>query len=396
MTLISGRALTEMSKGKSVVLVSGTNGKTTTTGLVVAILKGYGIEVATNALGANMTAGIVTAIADNLGAPSCVFEVDEHWLASVASQTKPSVVVLLNLSRDQLDRTTEVRVIAKKWKNYLQTVPDLKVVANADDPLVAYCATEHKNTVWISGGNNWLIDARSCPNCGNNLNLIESDEILNYLCSECSFTKPEVDYLVDARDGKFAIKSQKDSSRNLNEASLNLPGAFNGLNAAFAIIVADLLGFRQFDESVSHVSEITQVAGRYSLKHINSFNIDLRLILAKNPAGWAEALKLVNINANPVIFAVNAEIPDGKDTSWLYDVPFEVINSKFVLATGKRVLDLAARLAYADADYEVVSHYDEIFKNSKFVDYINADANMKRIDLVANYSAFQDLLKVDF
>jgi UDP-N-acetylmuramyl tripeptide synthase len=118
--------------------------------------------------------------------------------------------------------------------------------------------------------------------------------------------------------------------------------------------------------------------------------------LAKNPAGWAEALKLVNINANPVIFAVNAEIPDGKDTSWLYDVPFEVINSKFVLATGKRVLDLAARLAYADADYEVVSHYDEIFKNSKFVDYINADANMKRIDLVANYSAFQDLLKVDF
>ncbi len=394
--LVSKNALNDMSKGKSVVLVSGTNGKTTTTALISGIITGYGNRVATNALGANMEAGIANSLAISLDSSVCVFEVDEHWLEEIMGKTAPEVVVLLNLSRDQLDRTTEVRVLAQRWKKALCENLSVKVVANADDPLIAFCASNHPNTTWISGGNRWLTDAISCPSCGTNLKIESNNGTgIKYYCSNCNFAKPNPTFNVLAKDGSFSV-AMADGNDLLKDIKIALPGSFNGLNSSFALIASKLMGNEDLSQSVEHITNIKEIAGRYSLKNVASLGVGIRMMLAKNPAGWVEALNLISSDSNPVIFAINAEIPDGKDPSWLYDVPFEIVNSKYVVAAGKRVLDLATRLAYADFVFEVADDYRDLFKSTNFIAQIKAIQGLERIDLIANYSAFQDLLKMEF
>ncbi len=163
-------ALSVLAEGRHVVLVSGTNGKTTTTKLLAAALASPTPAgprpVLTNLLGANMPTGLAAALAAGpFGAPA-VLEVDEVWLGSVAAQVRPSVVVLLNLSRDQLDRNNEVRHVAQRWRLACREARGAVVVANADDPLVAWAATGVAKVTWVGAGLRWRNDATGCPECG--------------------------------------------------------------------------------------------------------------------------------------------------------------------------------------------------------------------------------------
>ncbi|NBV27158.1 MAG: DUF1727 domain-containing protein, partial [Actinobacteria bacterium] len=169
-----------------IVLVSGTNGKTTTTALVVAALGG----AATNATGSNMSAGIVAALASDQQ-PLTVLEVDEAFLATVAEATQPEVVVLLNLSRDQLDRSAEVRVLAEKWRSTLHNT-SATIVANCADPLVVYAAIAQMDSkvVWCDVGSSWNLDAKSCPQCTEPL-----DPVGDWRCG-CGFAKPTADFVL--------------------------------------------------------------------------------------------------------------------------------------------------------------------------------------------------------
>ena len=129
-----------VSAGRQIVLVTGTNGKTTTTRLVTAALGALGQEVASNAFGANMEAGLASALGRSPDAPYAVLETDERYLPAVIEATKPRVVVLLNLSRDQMDRAAEIWLTARRWRRALEATDDCLVVANADDPLIAWAA----------------------------------------------------------------------------------------------------------------------------------------------------------------------------------------------------------------------------------------------------------------
>ncbi|MDT5027286.1 MAG: hypothetical protein QOE61_3712, partial [Micromonosporaceae bacterium] len=163
---IDPELLTHLAAGRQVALVSGTNGKTTTTRLTAAAMGVLG-DVATNSLGANMPTGHTSALARAGYTPYAVLEVDEHYLDEVMAATTPHVVALLNLSRDQLDRAKEVAMMASSWRDALRGL-DIRIVANADDPMVVWAARDSA-TVWVASGQRWHDDSWVCPECGSRI-----------------------------------------------------------------------------------------------------------------------------------------------------------------------------------------------------------------------------------
>ena len=157
--------LRQLGTGRRTVVVTGTNGKSTTTRMTAAALRTLG-GVATNAEGANMDAGLVAALAADRGAALAVLEVDEMHVPHVADAVEPAVVILLNLSRDQLDRVGEINVIERRLRAGLAAHPNAVVVANCDDVLMTSAAYDHTNVVWVAAGGSWAADSVSCPRSG--------------------------------------------------------------------------------------------------------------------------------------------------------------------------------------------------------------------------------------
>jgi len=364
---------------RQIVLVTGTNGKTTTTRLITAALGAIGQEVASNAFGANMEAGLISALGRAPDAPFGVLEVDERHLPAIMRATRPRVIALLNLSRDQMDRAAEIWLIARRWREALAGAPGCHVVANADDPLIAWAAGTAQRVTWVAAGQRWHEDSWCCPECGSHL---RRDD-LGWRCGECGFARPATRWVLDdgatdLRGGAGVIGTVVDSGGRVRELSLTLPGRANRSNAVIALAVAELFGV-DMDQALPLLRQVTSVAGRYT--QIERGGRMLRLLLAKNPAGWLEAFDVLAPPPTPVLLAVNAQGPDGKDTSWLWDVDYRVLRGRPVLVAGERRLDLAVRLEADQVAFELVGSVDEA------VDVVPPGG----LDVIANYTAFQQI-----
>jgi lipid II isoglutaminyl synthase (glutamine-hydrolysing) len=353
--------------GRQVVLVTGTNGKTTTTRLVTAALGALGQEVATNAFGANMEAGLASALGRSPDAPYAVLETDERYLPAVIEATKPRAVVLLNLSRDQMDRAAEIWLTARRWRRALAAAADCIVVANADDPLIAWAASTAPQVCWVAAGQRWHEDSWCCPECGSHL---RRDE-LGWRCGECGFARPSARWVLS---GDTVV----DDTGQVRELALSLPGRANASNAVMALAVASYFGVG-VDQALPLLRDVKSVAGRYT--QVQRQGRLVRLLLAKNPAGWLEAFDVLAPKPVPVLLAVNAQGPDGRDTSWLWDVDYRVLIGRRVLVSGERGTDLAVRLEADLVPFEVVTGIDDA------VGRINGD----ELDVLANYTAFQQI-----
>jgi UDP-N-acetylmuramyl tripeptide synthase len=365
--LLDKRLLRELTAGRDVALVSATNGKTTTTRLLVAALS-TDRPVVSNALGANMPPGHVAALgAKAARGATAVLEVDERWLGTVLADTSASTVVLLNLSRDQLDRSHEVRDLAARWRAALVATPPRRVVANADDPLVAWAAMGAPTVIWVAAGSSWRADAVGCPACGSRL--VFDD--LGWHCVSCDLARPAIDVHVD--DDAVVLADGTHVPLHLA-----LPGRVNRTNAAIALAAATAMGAPA--AAATALATVTDVAGRYRTATVNG--TEVRFLLAKNPAGWHEALEMLDPAPQPVIVSINARVADGHDPSWLWDVPFERLRGRKVVATGERRLDLAVRLRYAEVEHVVATSLDEAV----------AACDAPRVDVAANYTAFQEYL----
>lgn len=353
-------ALRHLAAGRRVVLVSGTNGKTTTSHLVAAAVRTAG-RVAHNAGGSNMADGAVAALAEARDTEYAVIEVDELHLAAVAEAVDPAVVVLLNLTRDQLDRATEVGAIAAAVGQALARHPSTVVVANADDPMVVSAAALASRPVWVAAGASWLGDASSCPRCGQTLTFTEP----GWQCV-CGLARPTPDWWIE--DSKVCTADA------VLPLDIRLPGQVNRSNAAMALAAACAVGISA-DQAASALREVDVVAGRYAVVHRGGQ--DLRMLLAKNPAGWAGMLSMLS-EPRPLLVIINAREADGRDTSWLWDVAFEQFGSRQVVASGERAADLGVRLSYAGLDHRTVA------------DPLAALESLPpgQIDVVANYTAF--------
>jgi lipid II isoglutaminyl synthase (glutamine-hydrolysing) len=353
--------------GRQIVLVTGTNGKTTTTRLITAALSVLGMEVASNAFGANMEAGLASALGQARGALFGVLEVDERYLPAMIDVTAPRVVTLLNLSRDQMDRAAEIWLVARRWREALANTPDCQVIANADDPLIAWAAGGAKRVTWVAAGQRWREDSWCCPDCGSHL---LRDEI-DWRCGECTFARPSTRWVLDE-------ESVIDTRGRVRELSLALPGRANRANAVVALAVADMFGV-DMDQALPRLREVTSVAGRYT--QLERDGRRLRLLLAKNPAGWLEAFDVLAPAPTPVLLAVNARVPDGKDTSWLWDVDYRLLRGRPVLVAGERRIDLAVRLEADEVEFELTDGVDDAVQR----------VPPGPLDVIANYTAFQQI-----
>ncbi|MDQ1723901.1 MAG: hypothetical protein QOG52_929 [Frankiaceae bacterium] len=352
-------SLRALAKGRRIVLVTGTNGKSTTTSMLAASL---GTRVCTNATGSNLPPGVVAAmIGDN--SRLAVFEVDELHIPRVIREVRPEAVLLLNLSRDQLDRMHEVGRVVRAWRDGLAD-SGAHVIAFANDPNVVAAVPAGRAT-WISASTMWDSDIGACPSCGAPL-IITAD---SWICGSCDLKPPAASYVV--ADGVLTIDGVP------HPLDLALPGRVNQTNAAFAIAAA-----AHFDvapaEAISRINAVANVAGRYA--HFTVGERPARLLLAKNPASWVSALEIVDPAAQ-VVISINARTADGVDTSWLWDVEFEKLAGREVAALGDRRADLAVRLDYAGVHVRECTDLDDAA----------ASLPPGPLDVIGNYTAFDDL-----
>jgi lipid II isoglutaminyl synthase (glutamine-hydrolysing) len=376
--------LRQLGAGRRTVVVTGTNGKSTTTRMTAAALETMGpkTSVATNAEGANMDAGLVAALAADRDAALAALEVDEMHVPHVVdaldavAAADPGlgpglVVVLLNLSRDQLDRVGEINVIERTLRAGLARHPKAVVVANCDDVLMTSAAYDSTDVVWVAAGGAWSADSVSCPRSGE---VIVRDDA-HWYSTGTHFKRPSPHWWFDDEmlygpDG-LALPMR-----------LQLPGSVNRGNAAQAVAAAVALGADP-EAAVGAVCRVHEVAGRY--RTIQAGPHSVRMLLAKNPAGWQEALSMVDEHAAGVVIAVNGRVPDGEDLSWLWDVRFEhfeeACKTTPVVAAGERGTDLAVRLGYGGVKHTLVH------------DTVAAIASCPPgpVEVVANYTAFLQL-----
>ncbi len=368
--------MAQLAAGRRTVLVTGTNGKSTTTRMLSSALSTVG-PVASNANGDNMDAGIVSALAADRTAVLAAIEVDELHTPAVAENTRPEAIVLLNLSRDQLDRVGEINSIERRLRAGVVAQPQATLVANCDDVMITSIAYDNPSVVWVAAGAPWSGDSVSCPRTGEPV-LREVDETgavrwrsAGVLPDGREFARPEPDWWVDDE----AIYGPGGFSAPMR---LAIPGRANRGNAAQAVAAAVAMGADPV-AAVRAVETVDDVAGRYSTVDVDGRSA--HLLLAKNPAGWQEALGMVDSSADGLVIAVNGQVADGVDLSWLWDVRFESFEGVTVYASGERAADLSVRLTYAGIEHVLEPDPLEAIRRCP----------AGRVEVLANYTAFRDL-----
>jgi len=377
LTRIAPDAFAQLLQGRRVLAVSGTNGKTTTTHLLAAAVRaglgGAAARLVTNADGANLHYGIASALSERPRADIAVLETDERVVSDMIAHARPEVLVLLNFSRDQLDRHHEIKALGRAWRNALEKAGDEGpvIVANASDPLVVWSSATAARVIWVETDTLWSADAALCPACGTMLTRLSAAGRDRWDCPGCELTQPEASYVVT--DGSIRLPDGESVTPRLR-----VPGRFNISNAACALAAAVEFGVDPAT-ALDGMATVTAPAGRYATARFGATRA--RLLLAKNPAGWAEALPLAA--SDPVVLAIDSVAADGKDVSWLWDVEYEQLAGRRVIAAGPRALDLAVRLTYAGVDHTVVPELADALAG-----------HPDPVDVIATYTPFQKLLKM--
>ena len=374
MTRIDPTLFRRLLAGKRLGVVSGTNGKTTTTHLLTAALRASVADprdVVTNPDGANLREGVVSALTTRPKAPIAALEVDEQVVADVIRHGRPEVLIMLNFSRDQLDRHHEINALGRKWRQALVEAGDEgpTVVANVNDPLVAWSAQPARKVIWVDLGTDWSQDSALCPNCGS---VLVHDEAGRWDCPGCELGEQVPDYRVD---GDHVVMPDGERLR----LDLQVPGRFNKGNAVCALAAAVEMGVYA-PVAIKGMRTVQAPAGRFAIGSYG--DTKARLVLAKNPAGWAESLLVMQ--SDPVILAIDSLIADGTDVSWLWDVDYEQLAGRRVIATGPRSADLAVRLSYAEVEHEVIPDVADALKGP-------FDGT---VDVLATYSVFLRLCRL--
>ena len=353
---------------KGVILVTGTNGKTTVTKMIAAMLEASGEQVLTNRTGSNLKRGVVSALladADMHGRTKAtigLFEVDEASLRQVAPEVQPRQIVVTNLFRDQLDRYGELDTTAALIGQGIAAT-NAHVYLNADDPLVAslakYATPERVSYFGIEGlpataatAHTTAIDSDRCPVCGTRLHFSRTfyGHIGHYQCPKGDFDRPQPHVAVtnveqsDLEGTRFTVAIQG----KRHAMTLPLPGTYNLYNALGALALAAGLGLN-LEVVERTLSTTTAAFGR--VEKVVLEGRTLYLLLIKNPAGFTQVLEtfLLSQKKPNVLMIINDNFADGRDVSWLWDVPLEALEpvGAWVWSAGVRGADMALRLHYA-------------------------------------------------
>src|SRR5258708_1771984 len=364
------------------VVISATNGKTTTAAMAAGILSGQGIELVHNSAGANMAGGVATALLDaaapgqRIAGRLGLFEVDELWLAGVADSLRPRVIVLGNLFRDQLDRYGELDAIADSWREVL-LASDATAVLNADDPLLADLGRERPDVLYYGVQDDSLelpglahaADAKHCRNCGSPyiFDAVYLGHLGRYHCASCGRTRPQPDLLAtEVRlEGVRAVRFMLTTQDGTAEVRLGLPGLYNVYNALAAAALCSALGM-SLAAIVAGLEATRPAFGRAETVTVSSARgpREMRIMLVKNPAGANEVLRTLTLQqgSHDLLGVLNDQIPDARHVSWIWDADFELLAGRVasVVCAGNRAADLATRLKYAGVEEARLSVVPEL------------------------------------
>ncbi len=346
------------------VLISATNGKTTTSAMAAEILRSR-YRLAFNSAGANLVSGVASALLEARDPQLGLFEVDEGALPDIALRVRPRILCLGNLFRDQLDRYGELELIAGRWRDTVASLPDTVLVVNGDDPLVgdlARYATPGRAVVFglddprvARPALQHAADSKHCLNCGTPYVYAAAyvGHLGDYSCPNCGAKRPPLDVrgteiaLHGADSVAFTLEAQEGSAR----VELSVPGLYNVYNAVAAAALCLTAGMT-FDQVVTGLRRFAPAFGRF--ERIAVGDRRLLILLVKNPAGANEAVRtLVDRGGQGVaLVALNDDIADGRDVSWIWDVDFEPFaeGCERIVATGSRAAEIALRFAYGGFD----------------------------------------------
>jgi lipid II isoglutaminyl synthase (glutamine-hydrolysing) len=362
-----GRMAGELDEGS--MLVSATNGKTTTSAMLAAVLERAERPVVHNRAGSNMSWGVATALLDarrssgQLG----LFEVDEAWLPAVARAIHPRLFLLSNLFRDQLDRYGELELLADRWAELVAEEDGrARFVLNADDPLVADLGRGREDVVYfgVSDDSQALpelqhaADSKHCRNCGAAYayEAVYMGHMGRYACPNCGRARPEPDVAATRvrLDGMSGSRLELHASSGDIELNLPLPGLYNVYNAVAASAAALELGITPADVKRA-LEGFGGAFGRVETIPVQGH--DVSILLVKNPAGANEVLRTLTLEEAllDLWFALNDGIADGRDVSWIWDADFELLRGRVrrVTCSGTRAEEMALRLKYAGVDVQL-------------------------------------------
>jgi UDP-N-acetylmuramyl tripeptide synthase len=410
-------AITRLGGGldRGTTIVSATNGKTTTAGMIAALLEADGRRPVHNRAGSNMTWGVATALLEQHGEEG-LFEVDEAWLPRVAEQLGPSLIVLGNLFRDQLDRYGEMEALADDWaKTVAARAGRTGFVLNADDPLIADLGRDgggapREGVLYfgIEDASQALpelqhaFDAKHCRRCGHPYAYERAfvGHLGHYSCPECGAERPRPEVAATAIElhGMDGSRTLVRTPSGEIELTLPLPGLYNVYNALAAVAAGLRLGVAP-ERIAAALGEMRAAFGR--VETIPVGGVPVSILLIKNPAGANEVLRTLMLESREsrgdgegidLWIALNDRIADGRDVSWIWDADFELLAGgvRRVVCAGTRAPEMALRLKYAGWPTEAIEVVPEIDAS---LDAAVAEAQ-GRLFALPTYTALMELRKL--
>src|SRR5256714_4689981 len=376
-TTIPGKLLAELDRGAidrlaarlsdGIAVLSATNGKTTATAMAAEILRPRH-KLAHNAAGANLVSGVASALLSSGDADLGLFEVDEAALPELVRRLRPRAVCLGNLFRDQLDRYGELELVAERWRGAVAGLPEeAKLVYNADDPQLAAVSEAHPGSVAFGLDDPRLArpslqhaaDSKYCVRCGTPYVYAAAyvGHLGDYRCPRGDHARPPLaaagrDIALEGLEGASFRLDTPDGSRSVE---LALPGLYNVYNAVAAAALARSLG-AELDEIATGLGHFSAAFGRFERVAVGDKRV--LLLLIKNPAGANEAIRTLVDGGAPqlLVVALNDEIADGRDVSWIWDVDFEPLlpGLETLVASGGRAAELALRFRYGGVHADAI------------------------------------------
>ncbi|MEA2297647.1 MAG: hypothetical protein QOF77_583 [Solirubrobacteraceae bacterium] len=364
------RAIARLAGGlrRGSVIISATNGKTTTAAMMASVLDRAAVSVVHNSAGANMAGGIASTLLEAstwrgaAGADLGLFEVDEFWLVPVAEQLEPRAILLANLFRDQLDRYGELETIADRWAGLVARSP-ARLVLNADDPLIADLGRDVPSAVHFGVEDPSLAlpalahaaDSKHCRRCATPYDYarIYLGHLGIYACPNCGARRPDPEVsahsvsLEGVRAASFELRTPGGSAR----VDLPLPGLYNVYNALAAAALSVALEI-PLAAIVAGLESVAPAFGRAESVAVDER--ELCILLVKNPTGANEVLRTLALEPGQhhLLGVLNDKTADGHDISWIWDADFEALADRVrqVTCAGTRAAELALRLKYAGVD----------------------------------------------
>lgn len=389
-------------RSKLKILISGTNGKTTTNNIINWLIAGDKV-VLSNLKGSNMANGIVSAFINNLRSSYDIacFEVDEGSLPVVTRYLKPDIFVTTNVFRDQLDRYGELDRVKEL---ILSHIGQALAIINADDPNLASFSGEKKvfysvDENLLSRKTNVTLDSRFCPLCNAKLEYLfyNVGHLGKYECLMCGYKNPESRFVITniREDSGGFVFDFVDRERDIHIENIKwkMGGVYNLYNVCAAISVAMLIGVEE-KRIKERIETFENKLGRLEKKEVDSKKVIISLV--KNPIGMSETLSVISNDPDPkaIVFILNDNAADGKDISWIWDADFDILcrikNIKALYFGGKRKEDMALRVKYSEymlANFEFIDYKEEL-------DKVFEQNDIQKVYILPTYTALFEVKKI--